>query len=1273
MARSDCQSVGRYQETTKIAACGNIPVQGRAWIAIVRQFPFVENTFARSAMVIAVAVAWAVGCGDFLDPPPDAPRPTTVTVSPATAELVALNATVQLTAQVQDQNGQVMSGATVTWASSATAVATVDATGLVTAAANGAVAITAAAGEATGSAAVTVAQVVGSVTVAPAEADFAALGDTLRLTAEAFDANGHAVAGAEFSWGTSDDAVATVDATGLVTAAANGAVAITAAAGEATGSAAVTVAQVVGSVTVAPDTATFVEGDTLRLAATATDANGHLVTAVEFVWWSGDTAVAVVDTSGLVTGVGAGRVQVTATSAAVTGRAQLTVVALAPTTVAVTPDTAVLTALGQTAQFTAVMRDQNGQVLPNASVSWSSGDAGVAVVDASGLVTAEGTGTATITATSGEASGSAVVKVERVAASIVVSPSAPTIAPGDTLRLVADAYDENGHLIENAQFAWSSSDPSVAMVAALGLVQGIAEGTATITATVGQATGTAEITVEGSDDRAALEALYNATGGPNWERNENWLTDTSLSEWQGVETDGAGRVVVLVLSYNGLSGQIPPEIGGLTGLTRLSLSGNDLTGGIPRELGGLSRLRVLVLAQNRLTGSIPSELGNLSSLGWLGLGSNRLTGEIPPELGRLAVYGMSLEGNQLTGEVPAELGQITGLQQLWLGRNRFTGSIPPELGALHRLRQLRVPHNELTGSVPPELGALTSLDQLDLSANALTGNLPAELSGLGRLRTLHLSNNADMSGALPMELTSLELNSLRLTGTGICIPRDSEFRNWFLAIPDRHALLCPAGSAAAYLTQAVQSLDFPVPLVAGEDALLRVFVTVGSATDVHIPPMRATFFDGDREVFVSEFAGPAVPIPTDMDEGNLELSANVMIPGSVLVPQLEMVVDVDPEGILDSTLKIQRRIPETGRLPVGVQAVPTFDLMVVPFLRETNPDSTVMDTVNALSPDDELFWMTRTLLPIEDMGITVHEPVWTSSANARQMLEELRLLKVAEGGTEYYLGTVLPRIGGGVAFPAWGVAFADLVDFVVAHELGHTLSLAHAPCGNPLGVDPLYPYADGSIGAWGYEARSNELVPPDTPELMGYCGSDWISDYHFAKAFGHRLLAESASATAGAAEMSLLLWGGEHPDGAPFLEPAFVAVAPPALPERDGAHRLTGWDEGGTEVFSLSFDMEPIADGDGGASFVFSVPVRPDWAGALARIALESPGGITVMDRDGKSVAALLRDPVTGILRGVLRDWPPDELRPLHRLLSGAGGLEVQVSRGVPGAEAWRW
>ena len=186
-------------------------------------------------------VAFAAGCGDgdstTAPPTPEPARPATLTVSPATAELIALGATEQLSAEVRDQNSSVMAGATVTWSSGSASVATVDGMGLVTAVGNGEATITASTGSASGSAVVTVMQSVVSVEVSPSVDELTVLGATVQLTAEAFDENGHAVAGAEFSWESSDVAVATVNAGGLVTAIAEGVATITASAGEASGSA----------------------------------------------------------------------------------------------------------------------------------------------------------------------------------------------------------------------------------------------------------------------------------------------------------------------------------------------------------------------------------------------------------------------------------------------------------------------------------------------------------------------------------------------------------------------------------------------------------------------------------------------------------------------------------------------------------------------------------------------------------------------------------------------------------------------------------------------------------------------------------------------------------------------------------------------------------------------------------------------------------------------------------------------------------------------------
>lgn len=121
--------------------------------------------------------------------------------------------------------------------------------------------------------------------------------------------------------------------------------------------------------------------------------------------------------------------------------------------------------------------------------------------------------------------------------------------------------------------------------------------------------------------REALTTFYFATGGSQWQRNDNWRdADTPLAQWFGVTTDDAGRVTAIDLSGNQLTGTLPPRLGALIHLQTLDLSDNELVGSIPPDLGNLTSLSTLYLAGNRLTGCIPSSLrgiehNDLDSLG----------------------------------------------------------------------------------------------------------------------------------------------------------------------------------------------------------------------------------------------------------------------------------------------------------------------------------------------------------------------------------------------------------------------------------------------------------------------------------------------------------------------------------------------------------------------------------------------------------------------------------------------------------------------------------
>ena len=311
-------------------------------------------------------------------------------------------------------------------------------------------------------------------------------------------------------------------------------------------------------------------------------------------------------------------------------------------------------------------------------------------------------------------------------------------------------------------------------------------------------------------DLVGLSALHASAGGDDWADGANWVSDPSVAAWSGVSVDGAGRVTGLDLSQNGLSGELPPALGNLAGLTRLDLSGNQLSGELPAELGRLTALTELHLHSNRLEGTLPAELGSLTGLNVLRVDNNQLDGALPAELGALSgLEELHLHSNRLSGQIPATLGGLAALTDLWLHDNQFSGELPPELSNLAALERVSLWGNQLSWaeSYPPGIladqVALVALYQsaggedwadnsnwltgepvdqwrgvtavngrvtgLDLRENLLSGELPPALGNLANLETLVLWNN-ELSGEIPPTLgrltglTSLDLDQNRLSG-----------------------------------------------------------------------------------------------------------------------------------------------------------------------------------------------------------------------------------------------------------------------------------------------------------------------------------------------------------------------------------------------------------------------------------------------------------------------------------------------------------------------------
>ena len=522
----------------------------------------------------------------------------------------------------------------------------------------------------------------------------------------------------------------------------------------------------------------------------------------------------------------------------------------------------------------------------------------------------------------------------------------------------------------------------------------------------------------------------------------------------------------------------------------------------------------------------------------------------------------------------------------------------------------------------------------------------------------------------------MSLEQLFAHETGLCAPTEPEIRTWLNDVVTKWRVRsCGAEAhAEAFLIQSTQSTEYPVPLVAGRSALLRVFVVSEKETTETIPPVRATFFVNGTEVHAVDIPSGSLTIPTEMKLGVMDLSANVEIPADVIQPGLEMVVEVDPDGTVDESLGVARRIPAEGRSAVEVREVPPLHLTLVPFVSTANKNQEAVVFVEGATENDPMFFHTKTLLPVGEFKIIKHGSVTIDSNSIFSMLAAIQRIRTVEEGTGHWVGLNAVAAGAGGVAPVRGkISMSWLNAENIAHELGHNLSLRHAPCGNPARVDLTFPYANARTGVWGYDPRDGgSLVPPSRADFMSYCNPAWVSDYYFTNALRFRLIDENEIQPS-ADERTLLVSGGVSAEGALPLDPAFVVETSPVVPVLGGPYQLAGRRADGSDLFSLSFEMDEVWDGDGRSGFTFAIPARAGWEVELASLVLTGPNGSVEMREGSEPPMAIMRDPVTGQVQAILRDLPADAMVPgaLDGLAPEAG-LEIMVSGGLPGVVAWR-
>ncbi len=335
-----------------------------------------------------------------------------------------------------------------------------------------------------------------------------------------------------------------------------------------------------------------------------------------------------------------------------------------------------------------------------------------------------------------------------------------------------------------------------------------------------------------------------------------------------------------------------------------------------------------------------------------------------------------------------------------------------------------------------------------------------------------------------------------------------------------------------------------VPIVAGRDALLRIFVKpeagfVAGTITARVKVQRK----GDKGLESKIFSGTKA-VSAASSDGDLGSTINVVIPAAALVPGVSFGVVLNakvtseaPKGLHSARYPRDGALADFGVAPGG----DVLKVVLVPMRYQGDGSGRLPDT-SATQVEfyrDQFFRK----YPVARVDIRIHAPIDYSSvvthdAGIGDMLNVIGGLHTKEkaADNEYYIGLLQPAAkfwdfcGSGcvaglsfVGSPSsvwWGYSGADWAAGVGAHEVGHAHGLPHAPCGT---TDPDFWPSDADhqsakLGSWGWDPVEKKLFDPggDANEsakgtyrdVMSYCGPTWIGDFNYAKLW-HRVQADN--------------------------------------------------------------------------------------------------------------------------------------------------------------------
>jgi hypothetical protein len=298
-----------------------------------------------------------------------------------------------------------------------------------------------------------------------------------------------------------------------------------------------------------------------------------------------------------------------------------------------------------------------------------------------------------------------------------------------------------------------------------------------------------------------------------------------------------------------------------------------------------------------------------------------------------------------------------------------------------------------------------------------------------------------------------------------------------------------------------------IPIVAGRDAMVRVFYQTGNGYDGQ--PVTARFTSGQ---YYEEASGV---LGSSSTQSNLSSTLNIQVPGYMITVGGDYRVDlVQPNG---SGSNSAAGYPMgTQQTPLGAQATGAkLKVMLVPVDNFGGLPDTSQAQVQKYA--DWLSWQ----YPVPMVEVTVRSQAFTFNGGLgsyfgwSQLLDAITDLRNTDNAPSdvYYYG-IHNANGSGLLGLGWvggandewsrtaiGVGWTgDTAPETAVHEIGHNHGRDHAPCG--VSGDPNYPHSGAKIGVWGYHPADQQLLSPTTQvDFMSYCSPTWVSDYTYKALF----------------------------------------------------------------------------------------------------------------------------------------------------------------------------